>query len=106
MPHRGTGAPSAEKESQWTLKRLRWIAIAAPIVIVVLLEAVRLSTIGVTSAQSRLLLDGLAAIAVALMSLFMVSSVTRMQHRLARRNEELLALNSAGLDVAAELSLD
>jgi len=106
MPHRGTGAPSAEKESQWTLKRLRWIAVAAPIVIVVLLEAVRLSTIGVTSAQSRLLLDGLAAIAVALMSIFMVTSVTRMQHRLARHNEELLALNSAGLDVAAELSLD
>lgn len=106
MPHRGSTGPSAVEKSRLTLKQLRWIAIAAPILIVAILEAVRLSTIGVTSAQSRLLLDGLVAVALALMSIFMVGSVTRMQHQLARHNEELLALHSAGLDVAAELSLD
>jgi signal transduction histidine kinase len=105
MPHRGT-SQSASKKSQLALKRLRWIAILAPIAIVAVLEGVRLSTIGVTSLQSRLLLDGLVAIALALMSIFMVRSVGRMQHRLERHNEELLALHSAGLDVAAELSLD
>jgi len=106
MPHRGSSGPSAVEKSRLTLKQLRWIAIAAPIVIVAILEAVRLSTIGVTSAQSRLLLDGVVAVALALMSIVMVTAVTRMQHRLARHNEELLALHSAGLDVAAELSLD
>jgi len=106
MPHRGSSGPSAVEKSRLTLKQLRWIAIAAPIVIVAILEAVRLSTIGVTSAQSRLLLDGVVAIALALMSIVMVTTVTRMQHRLARHTEELLALHSAGIDVAGELSLD
>ena len=67
------------------------------------LESVRVSTIGVTSLQSRLMLDGLVAAALALMSIFMVRSIGRMQQRLERHNEELLALHSAGLDVDIEL---
>src|SRR5438270_4563563 len=105
MPHRGTSESAAEK-SQRALKQLRWIAILAPVAIVAILEGVRLSTIGVTSLQSRVLLDGVVAIALAVMSFFVVRSIGRMQHRLERHNEELLALHSAGLDVAAELSLD
>lgn len=79
---------------------------AAPIVVVLLLECVRLTTIGVTSIGSRLLLDGLAAAAVFLMSALAVRSIGGMQERLRRHNEELLALHGAGLDVSAELSLD
>src|SRR4051812_47691590 len=104
MPHRATYPPDAEKKSQLTL--MRWIGVLAPIAIVAILEAVRLSTIGTTSLQSRLLLDGLVAAALTIMSIFMVRSIGRMQNRLERHNEELLALHSAGLDVAAELSLD
>ena len=91
---------------QLTLKQLRWLAIIAPLVVVGVLEVVRVATIGATSLQSRLLLDGLVATALTVMSIFMVRSIGRMQHRLERHNEELLALHSAGLDVAAELSLD
>jgi signal transduction histidine kinase len=91
---------------QLTLKQLRWLAIIAPLVVVAALEVVRVTTIGVTSLQSRLLLDGLVAAALTVMSIVMVRSIGRMQHRLERHNEELLALHSAGLDVAAELSLD
>jgi signal transduction histidine kinase len=98
--------PLPEVELQLTLKQLRWLAIIAPLLVVGVLEAVRVSTIGVTSLQSRLLLDGLVAAALALMSIFMVRSIGQMQQRLERHNEELLALHSAGLDVAAELSLD
>jgi signal transduction histidine kinase len=105
MPHRGTSESAAE-ESELALKQLRWIAILAPVAIVALLEGVRLSTIGVTSVQSRVLLDSVVAVALGLMSIFMVRGVGRMQHRLERHNQELLALHSAGLDVAAELSLD
>jgi signal transduction histidine kinase len=89
-----------------TLRQLRWLAIIAPIVVVVLLELVRGSTIGATSFQSRILLDGFVVIALVLVSAFMVRSVGRMQQSLVRQNEELLALHGAGLDVTAELSLD
>jgi signal transduction histidine kinase len=98
--------PLPEVELQLTLKQLRWLAIIAPLLVVGMLEIVRLTTIGATSLQSRLMLDGLVAAALALMSVFMVRSIGRMQQRLERHNEELLALHSAGLDVAAELSLD
>ncbi len=89
-----------------TLRQLRWLAIAAPIIVVALLELARVTTIGVTSVGSRILLDGLVAAALVIVSSYMVRAVGRMQHRLERHNEELLALHGAGLDVAAELSLD
>jgi len=89
-----------------TLRQLRWLAIAAPIVVVALLEMARVTTIGVTSTGSRIVLDGLVAAALVVVSSYMVRAVGRMQHRLERHNEELLALHGAGLDVTAELSLD
>ncbi|HSY48888.1 MAG TPA: histidine kinase, partial [Thermoanaerobaculia bacterium] len=89
-----------------TLRQLRWLAIIAPIIVVVLLELVRGSTIGATSFQSRVLLDGFVVIALVLVSAFTVRSVGRMQQSLERQNEELLALHGAGVDVTAELSLD
>lgn len=89
-----------------TLKQLRWIAFIAPVVVVVLLELVRTTTIGNTSLQSRVVLDGLVAIALVLMSALTVRSIGRIQHRLERHNKELLALHSAGLDVTADLSLE
>jgi signal transduction histidine kinase len=51
-------------------------------------------------------LDGLVAVVLFAMSGLMVRSIGRMQGRLRRHNEELLALHGAGLDVSAELSLD
>lgn len=98
--------PLPEDELDVTLRQLRWIAIAAPIGIVALLEIVRFATIGDTSTLSRVLLDGLVAGALVLMSVLMVRSIGRVQRRLERHNEELLALHGAGLDVSAELSLD
>ena len=89
-----------------TLRQLQWLAFAAPFAVVMLLEAVRLSTVGVTTAKSRVLLDGIAAAALFLMSALVVRSISQMQQRLRRQNEELLALHAAGLDVSAELSLD
>jgi signal transduction histidine kinase len=95
-----------EGETSLTLRQLRWLAIAAPIAVILLLEYVRFTTIGATSGRSRLLLDGLVAIALFLLSGLMVRSIGRMQERLRRHNDELLALHGAGLDVSAELSLD
>src|SRR5215212_12047744 len=89
-----------------TLKHLRWLAVVAPIVLVLLLEWVRTSTVGAVSTQSRILLDGVAAAALIAMSVLTVRAISRMQRRLERHNKELLALHGAGLDVSAELSLD
>jgi len=89
-----------------TLRQLRWVAIAAPIIVVVLLELVRGTTAGAPFLQRRIVLDGLVVVALVLVSTFMVRSVGRMQQSLERQNEELLALHGAGLDIAAELSLD
>ena len=93
-------------ESELNLRQLRWLAIIAPIAVVALLEVVRVMTVGATSFESRILLDGLVAVALVLMSVLMVRSIGRMQESLERHNGELLALHGAGLDVSAELSLE
>lgn len=98
--------PLPEVELRVTLKQLRWLAIVAPIVVVVVLDLARGTMVGATSVESRLLLDGLVALALVLMSGLMVRSIGRMQSRLERHNRELLALHGAGLDISAELSLD
>ena len=89
-----------------TLNQLRWLAIAASALIVVLLDVVRFFTVGSTSLRSRLLLDGIVAVVLLLMTLLLIHVIGRMQQRLQRQNDELLALHAAGADVTAELSLD
>jgi signal transduction histidine kinase len=98
--------PFSEAELTLTFKQLLWVAFIAPIVVVGLLELARFSTVGVVSLRDRLLLDGLVAAALILLSILMVRAIARMQRRLERHNEELFALHGAGLDVTAELSLD
>jgi signal transduction histidine kinase len=51
-------------------------------------------------------LDGVMAVSLFVTSSLTVRSIGRMQERLRRHNEELLALYGASLDVTAELSLD
>jgi Signal transduction histidine kinase len=89
-----------------TLQRLRFLAIVAPVVIVLILEGLRTVTIGSTSLPSRLILDGLIAVAFIVAGVNMVRAIGRANQRLERQNAELLALHGAGLDVSAELSLD
>ena len=89
-----------------TLKRLREMTIVAPIVIVIVLEAIRFATIGATSVTSRLLLDGLVAISFMVFGFVMAGAISRAHRRLEYQNQELLALNGAALDITAELSLD
>jgi signal transduction histidine kinase len=89
-----------------TLRRLRLLTIVTPIVIVLTLEVLRTLTVGGTSFRTRLILDGLVAVAFIVFGAVMVRAISQASKRQRRQNAELLALHGAGLDVTAELSLD
>lgn len=89
-----------------TLRRLRFLAIVVPVVIVFILEWLRTVAIGSASLRNLVIFDGIIAIAVIALVLVMVQAISRANQRLERQNAELLALHGAGLDVSAELSLD
>lgn len=89
-----------------TLKKLKLIATIIPIVVIVLIEVTRTLIIGKLLLWQRLLLDGIVVAGIVAFSAVIFRMVARIQDRLERRNRELMALHSAGLDVAAELSLD
>ena len=106
---------AAPPKAQWarqdakldlTQRRLWWIVLAAPAALVAVLESARIATIGQVNLGPRLALDGMVAAAFALFGVIFLRAINRMHDRLKRQNRELLALHSAGLDVAAELSLD
>ena len=66
----------------------------------------RTSVLGNLPPEKRLILDASAIVVFVVFAIGMLRFVGDTQRRLERRNEELLALHSAGLDVASELSLD
>jgi signal transduction histidine kinase len=63
-------------------------------------------TIGAMSFRTRLILDGIVAVAFIAFGFVMVGAISDASKRQRRQNAELLALHGAGLDVTAELSLD
>jgi signal transduction histidine kinase len=89
-----------------TLNRLRAIAILIPVAGVIVLELVRYAMIGGVSWEQRIILDVVYILGIVLFAAVIFRYVAGMQGQLRRRNEELLALHGAGLDVTAELSLD
>src|SRR6185436_3047459 len=62
--------------------------------------------IGSLSFWQHLVLDGVAVAGIVVFSAIIFRFLGRMQEALEHRNRELLALHSAGLDVASELSLE
>ena len=90
-----------------TLRRLKLLAMAVPIAVIVLLEIVRTALIPQNlSFRTRFALDAIAVGGVVLFSLFIFRFVSHIQKQLERQNSELLALHSASLEVSSELSLD
>ena len=89
-----------------TLNRIRWISIAAPVVVVVALELARSLAFGALPYDRRFFVDATAFVAVMLFYAAVFRYASQIQARLERQNRELLALHAAGLDVASELSLD
>lgn len=89
-----------------SIRRIRIVALAAPVVLVFVLEIARYVLLGAIEWRERLLLDGAAAATVIIFYVLAFRYISRVHQRLHRQNLELLALHSAGLDVAAELGLD
>ena len=89
------------------LRRLRWIALLASLVFIVVLEAVRarlypyLPTLPGKLVMAAAVFTGCAFLVGGLFSV-----IQRMQNRLELRNRELLALHEAALGIYGELSLD
>lgn len=102
------GAQSARVDArrQMNQKRLRLIAVAAPVAIALVLELARIAAVGSIDLSKRLLLDGIVVVPFAIIGVFVVRAIGNMQDQLKRQNQELLALHTAGLDVASDLSLD
>ena len=94
------------QEFAMTLRRLKFIAIAIPVAALAALELARSIILGRISMEQRLLLDVIIVASIVVFALIIFRFVDQMQSRLKRQNRELLALHSAGLDVAAELALD
>jgi signal transduction histidine kinase len=102
----GLDALFSDAAFSMTLKNLKWIATLTPIGAVVVIEIAR-TLMGVqVPLWQRLTLDAVAVAAIMIFSRVIFRFVDEMQGRLERRNRELLALHSAGLDVASELSLE
>ncbi len=89
-----------------TLKHLKLIATVTPVVALIALEIARYFVIGSLTLWQRLVLDGVAVAGIVVFSAIIFRFLARMQEGLEHRNRELLALHSAGLDVASELSLE
>jgi signal transduction histidine kinase len=102
--------PGAESGSQsrldMTIQRLRWLAVLAPLAIVVALELARSSTLGFVSMRDRLVLDVVVAASFIGFGFIMVRAIGQVHDRVKRQNRELLALHSAAVDVTSELALD
>jgi signal transduction histidine kinase len=89
-----------------TLRQLKVIATVTPVLAVIAIEAARYYVLGTIDLWKRLIMDGVAVAAIIVFSAIIFRFVGQMQASLERRNRELLALHTAGLDVASELSLE
>lgn len=109
-PHPATPAaatPPPYAAELGVFRRLRRVALVAPLVFVLVLEGAHLVLDRRVSPWTASLL--VAAVAVVLIVVFYVQVFDRLselQDGLARQNRELLALHQAGLAVVADLSLD
>ncbi len=89
------------------LTRLKWLAILAPIGMIGILEYARYALDPVLQSwQGRLLMNGVVLMGALFFYGAVFTVISHMQERLERRNDELVALRSAGLDIVSDLSLD
>jgi signal transduction histidine kinase len=90
-----------------TLRRLKWSVVVGAVGFLGILEYTRFVLRPVlNSVAGSLLLYAVVVVCIIFFSAAVFSVVEEMQGQLSRRNRELLALHEAGLNIAAELSLE
>jgi signal transduction histidine kinase len=91
-----------------TLRRLKWLAILAPLLFLGSLEALRrwVAPDLFTAWPGYLLLSGAVLLGTLLFAQAIFDVVGQLQERLAYQNRELLALHGAELAIVGELELD
>lgn len=90
-----------------TIKSLKWMAILAPILFVGVLEYARYALAPLLDSwRGHLLMDGVVLMGALFFYGAVFHLVDQMQVKLEHKNRELVALRSAGLDIASELSLE
>lgn len=89
-----------------TLKQLKLIATVAPVLALIALEVASHYVVDTLSIWRRVILDSVAVAGIVVFSAIIFRFLGQVQERLELRNRELLALHSAGLNVASELSLE
>jgi signal transduction histidine kinase len=101
------GRPVAAGEAA-QLRRLKWVAVLAPLVFLGALELGRrvFQPELFRSWPGYLLLGGIALLGTLFFAEAIFRVIGRMQDRLAQQNRELLALQAAGLDILGELELE
>lgn len=89
------------------LRRLKWVAILAPVVFLAALEAMRhiIYPSLFHSWPGYLLLAGIVLIGTLFFAEAIFKVIGRMQASLAEQNQELLALHEAGLAITSQLDL-
>ncbi len=90
------------------LKRLKWVAVLAPLVFLAGLELVRRTLAPRLFAEwpGYLLLGGIVLLGTLFFAEAIFGVIGQMQDRLAQQNRELLALHEAGVAIVGELALD
>ncbi len=88
-------------------RRLKWLALTAPIAFLGVLEYARW-VLGeeLSSLQGRLMMDAVVLVGALFFYGAVFTVLDQMQSKLERGNRELAALREAGLDVTAHLGLD
>ena len=103
-PH-SSGSHPSEEARPLTIRRLKWIAFAASLGFVVVLETARQALFPyLTGWGGNLLLDGFVFIATLFFLGGVFDVIERIHLQLERKNRELSALRQAGLLVFSELS--
>ncbi len=89
------------------LERLKLLAILAPAGMIGILEYARYALHPVLQSwQGRLLMNGVVLMGALFFYGAVFTVISHMQEHLERKNDQLLALRSAGLDIVSDLSLD
>ncbi len=90
-----------------TFRKIKWLVIAAPLLVVAVLEYSRwaLSPM-LASWPGRLLMDAVVLVGAVSFYAAVSAFISQLMEKLERQNRELKALRSASLDISAVLSLD